>query len=433
MKETSRNLEKHVRSLTDDIGIRLAGSPQEYQAAEYIAGAFRQYSSRVTIEEYPVKERCVTSEKLEIQMNGQWKEFPCSLFSSAPSTDGKRVEAELVFFDTETGYQRPDLSFLTGKALVHLGCHIENEDSYRRLMEAKPAFILFVDTRFTGTVQLADGLFPVYVQKYGAVPSLNVAYMDVWKWLRGNASRAGIAVRGGIRESKTTVVVCEIPGTVPGSGVIYAGGHHDTQAGTVGADDNAIGSACVIELARLLSSRTHKRTFRLISFGAEEQLSVGSAHYVRRHREEITEKGVFMCNFDSMGSALGWAEFTVNANPALCKLIADTFHKHDVYYTEKLVACPYTDQFPFAACTVPGIWIYRKNCIAGNYYHHRIDNTPEVIGFDQAAELVHAGADLMASLADMDDIAPYRSIPEELQKEIDTQFKAVYGGFQPSK
>ena len=429
MHKTSGNLEKHVRMLTDTIGIRLAGSAQEYQAAEYLAGQFRQYSPRVTIEEFPVRERCVTGEKLEVEINGQWQEFPCSLFSSAPSTDGRRVEAELVFFDTATGYQRPDLSFLTGKAVVHLGCHIESEDNYRRLMEAKPAFILFVDTRYTGTVQLADGLFPAYVKKHGAIPSLNVAYMDAWKWLQGKAARAAITVEGGIRESKTTVVVCELPGTDPSGGVIYAGGHHDTQAGTVGADDNAIGSACVIELARLLSAKPHKRTFRLMSFGAEEQLSFGSAAYVRKHRGEITKNGVFMCNFDSMGSALGWAEFTVNANDSLRQKIAEVFHRRGIYFVEHTAPCPYTDQFPFAACGVPGLWLFRKNCFAGIYFHHRVDNTPDIIGFDQAAGQVLAAAELLSGLADADDIAPYRGIPAELQKKIDALFGSVYGGF----
>ena len=429
MNITRTNLEKHVRMLTDTIGIRLAGSPQEDQAAEYIAGAFRQYSPRVTIEKYPVRERCITSEKLEVQLAGQWREFPCSLFSSAPPTDGKRLEAELVFFDTATGYQRPDLSFLTGKAVVHLGCHIESEDNYRRLMEAKPAFSLFVDIRYTGTVQLADGLFPAYVRKYGAIPSLNVAYMDAWKWLQGKAVRAAVTVSGGIRDSETTVVICEIPGTDPESGVIYAGGHHDTQAGTVGADDNAIGSACVIELARLLSARPHKRTFRLISFGAEEQLSLGSASYVRKHRGEIARNGVFMCNFDSMGSALGWSEFTVNANDALREMITRTYNRNNIYFVELTEPCPYTDQFPFAACGVPGIWLFRRNCTGGIYFHHRVDNTPDIIGFEQAAEQVHASFALISELADAEDIASLRGIPDVLQKEINSLFQAVYGGF----
>ena len=429
MSFSADELKRHVCYLTDDIGVRLAGSEGERLAADYIASEFKKYSDKVTVFEYPVFERCVTDEKLEVEINGSWQEFPCSLFGSAPSTDGKCIEAEIVFFDTATGYQREDLSYLRGKAVVHLGCHIESEDAYRRLMESQPAFILFVDVRYTGTVQLADGLFPAYVKKYGAVPSLNVAYMDSWKWLQNKAARARVQVSGGVRKSMTTVVVCEIPGTDPDAGVIYAGGHHDTQAGTVGADDNAIGSACVIELARILSQTPHKRTFKLISFGAEEQLSLGSASYVRQFRQEIEKNGLFMCNFDSMGSALGWGEFTINANDELRQLIKKNFNGNDVYYVESTAACPYTDQFPFAACGVPGIWLFRKNCGIGIYYHHRFDNTPDIIDFEMAANYVDASVKLVSFLADTEDVSSYRTIPENQQKEIDSLFQAVYGGF----
>ena len=429
MNFSANELSRHVHYLTDNIGIRLAGSKEELLAAEYIASEFGKYSDNVKILEYPVWERCVDAELLEVEINGKWQEFPCSLFGSAPSTDGKTVEAEMVFFDTATGYQNPDLSYLRGKAVVHLGCHIENEDDYRRLMEAAPAFILFIDTRYTGTVQLADGLFPAYVKKYGAVPSLNVAYMDGWKWLQEHSSKARICVCGTIRRSMTSVVVCELAGTDPSAGVIYAGGHHDTQAGTVGADDNAIGSACVIELARLLSQKKHKATFRLISFGAEEHLSVGSASYVREFREEIEKNGVFMCNFDSMGSALGWAEFTINANDNTRALIKEYFNGDGTYFVEHLAPCPYTDQFPFAACGISGMWLLRMNCAAGIYYHHRIDNTPDKLDFGIAASYVQTSAKMLDHIANCEDNSVYRGIPEETFKAVSEQFRAVYGGF----
>ena len=91
--------------------------------------------------------------------------------------------------------------------------------------------------------------------------------------------------------------------------------------------------------------------------------------------------------------------------------------------------CPYTDQCPFAACGVPGIWLYRKNCFAGNYYHHRIDNTPDIIGFEEAAKLVHTAADLLTDLADRENINPFCGIPIPFQSRIDAQFNTVYGGF----
>ncbi|MCQ2353087.1 MAG: M28 family peptidase [Victivallaceae bacterium] len=426
MNTTAENLKRHLSYLTEKIGVRLAGSPAERQAAEYIAAECRKYAPRVTIEEFPVNERCVTSEKLEVEIDGVYREFPASLFSSASTTDGKAVEAELVTFDLASGYQRKDLSHLAGKAVIHLGCHLENENDYRRLMEAKPAFILFVDVRYTGTIPLADGLFPAYAAKYGACPCLDVAYMDAWKWVQSGAKKARICVTGGSRKSKTTVVVCEIPGTDPDAGVIYAGGHHDTQAGTVGADDNAIGSAAVIEMARILSQTPHRKTFRLCSFGAEEQLSLGSASYVRAHRAEIEKDGVFMCNFDSMGSALGWNVFTTSIDDALRAKLYAVFNRNDLYFKENTAPDPYTDQFPFAAAKVPGIRIGRKNCTAGIYYHHRRDNDLSVIGFDVAATLVEAAAQFVAEIAD--ETGRYH-LDAAQQREIDRLFNAVYGGF----
>ncbi len=429
MKIIAENIERVTKSLTDDIGVRLAGSAQEYQAAEYLAAEFRKYSDNVTIEEFPVGERNVISEKLEVEINGKWQEFPCSIFGASVTTDNKVLEGELVIFDTASSYQKQDLSFITGKAVIHLGCHIENEDFYRRLMEAKPSFILFVDTRYPGKIPLADGLFPSYAKKYGSVPSLNVAYMDAWNWLKNKAVRAKVCVNGSIRQSKTTAVICEIKGTLDNAKVIYAAGHHDTQAGTVGADDNAIGCASIVELARVLAQKPHKHTFKLISFGAEEQLSLGSSSYVRKHRAEIEKDGVFMCNFDSFGSVMGWYEFTINGNSSLLNLIREIYNRNNIYYVETTLPCPYTDQFPFAACKVPGIWHFKKNCTSGLFYHHRVDNTPEIIDFDTVSQCVESSLEILEFLANCDDIDKYREIPADQQNAIDELFNTVYGGF----
>ena len=426
---SSEELKRIVCTLTDDIGVRLAGSVQERRAADFLAAEMKKYTPHVSIEEFPVFERCVESEKLEVFIDGEWKAYPCSLFSSAPGTGGKDVEGDLVFFDTATGYQRPDLSYLKGKAVVHLGCHIESEDAYRRLMAAEPAFLLFVDTRYPADIQLADGLFPAYVKKFGAVPSLNVAYQHAWKWKTSKAMKARINVVSEMHPAMTTVVVADLPGTDPQGGVIYAGGHHDTQADTVGADDNAIGSASVVELARILSEKSHKRSFRLMSFGAEEQLSLGSASYIRRHRAEIEKEGVFMANFDSCGSAMGWASFIVNAQPPLCDMVRHILNSYDIYYNEYHGCDPYTDQFPFAACGVPGMLFFRKNCSAGLFFHHRVDNTPDKLDFDVAASYVTAAAEIMETLADVGDLSAFRGIPDGLKPEIDDLFNKVYGGF----
>ncbi|MCP4453025.1 MAG: hypothetical protein GY809_16305, partial [Planctomycetes bacterium] len=39
-----QNIERHIRALTEEIGVRLAGSAQEKQAADYVADQFEHPS-----------------------------------------------------------------------------------------------------------------------------------------------------------------------------------------------------------------------------------------------------------------------------------------------------------------------------------------------------------------------------------------------------
>jgi aminopeptidase YwaD len=431
-KASPEKMMNYLKVLTEDIGVRLAGSDSERKAAEYIASTCQKYGGKVTIEEFPVWERAVEEEVLEIEINGEWISFPCSLFGCATTTNGETLEAPIVFFDSQGGYQREDLSFMKGKAVVHLGCHLDSREKYRRLMDAEPAFLLFVDTRYPGAAALADGLFPSYTAEFGSKPTVNVAYMDAWNWKAQNASAARLRVCGGRRRSLSQNVISEIPGSDPDAGIIYAGGHHDTQAGTVGADDNAVGSAAIIELTRLLAGLKLKRTIKLISFGAEEQLSVGSSNYVRAHRQEVEETGVFMFNFDGYGSLMGWTEIVYNGPEILKASLAESFHKNDIFYNLSEEIEPFTDQFPFAAAGTPGLWLNRRNCAAGRFFHHRFDDNISRVCPEVITTHVDSAADFIALLAEAEEL-PAMSIPEELRPEIKNIWQDFYGGWEGLK
>ena len=137
--------------------------------------------------------------------------------------------------------------------MVHLGSHIETADHYRRLMAARPAFLMFVDTRYPADAVTADGMFPAYVHRFGAVPTVSVAYQDAWNGYAAGASAARLCVIGGMRDSTSQNVIGELAGSDPSAGVLYVGAHHDTQADSVGADDNGTGVAAVLALAGALA------------------------------------------------------------------------------------------------------------------------------------------------------------------------------------
>jgi hypothetical protein len=422
-------LEAVMRELTEAIGVRLAGTPADAAAAAAVGAALRESGAGVRTESFPVRARVVAAERLEIRTGGRWKAFPASLFSNTPGTGGQPAEAPLVFFESPAEYRRPDLSHLRGKAVVHLGCHIESREAYRRLMEAKPAFLLFVDVRFPGGTPLADGMFPAYTEALGAVPVMNVAYRDAWNWQREGASAARLCVAGGMEEAQSENVIAELPGSDPDAGVLVLGAHHDTQAGSPGADDNASGVAGLVELARVLAPVPRLRTIRLISFGAEEQLSVGSAAYVRRHRDEIARSVRLIFNLDSIGSGLGWTEIWCNGPDELDGVVAGWFERGGLYPSIKHGIIPYSDHFPFVAAGVPGVWMWRPNCSNGRFFHHRPDDDMSRVSPARMAAHLDALAAGMAELAQAATLPFSRAMPEDRKAQADLLWQDLFGGW----
>jgi len=426
----AQTIERHIRVLTEDIGVRLAGSEAEKQAGDYVADQFKQTGAEVWIENVNVQERAVQAECLEACIDGSWHRVNCSLLSNAAGTEGRTLEAPSVFFASETDYQKEDLSFLTGKAVVHLGSHIESAEQYRRLVQAKPAFVLFVDVRYPGTVATSDGMFPSYVHAYGALPIVSMAFLDAWAWKEKNVSSIRLGVTGGMRPAVSPNVIAELPGSDPGAGLLLVAGHHDTQADSVGADDNATGVAVVLELARTLSSVPRKRTIRLISFGAEEQLSQGSAAYVRQHREELTQQGQFMLNFDACGSLLGWTELFCCGPDLMGDYLNGFFKAQEEYIKLNPEVIPYSDHFPFTACGVPSAWVTRMNCTSGRFFHHRPDDTIDRVCPKKLAQLSLISHNILEQMASTDTQAFPAHIPDTQQKEVNRQWHELFGAWQ---
>jgi Peptidase family M28 len=422
-------LAQDLAVLARDIGVRLAGTPSERAAADYIIGRARLTRAHVWEEPFPMRARVVSEEQLEVLIGGSWHPYSCSLFSSTPGTNGDWRTAEIATL-TPTDYQRDDLGHLRGKAVIHLGCHIASRNAYRRLMEAGPAFLLMVDTRYPGATPLADGMFPEYTAAIGAVPTLNVAHQDAWSWVAHGAAEARCRVVGGMVPAISQNVVIDLPGTDLAHEILYASAHHDTQAESPGADDNGSGVVGVLELARLLQDRTRRRTVRLVSFGAEEQLSVGSAAYVRVHRDEVSRQGRLMYNLDSYGSHLGWLQLYLNAHPDFEGTFAPHFRDAGLYYQVITRVVPYADHFPFVAAGLPGVFHHRANCDSGRFFHHRPDDDLSRVSARVIARDVSAVAMWLDEMSRIDALPFTPGVPEAQRPEIASCWEDLFGGWQ---
>ena len=428
---TPQHLARHIEYLCREAGVRLAGTGGEKKAADYATAEFSAAGADASVETFPVKSRAVTEERLEVCLDGAWRTYPCSLFSSTPGTDGRPVEAPLVFFEAPAEQGRADLSALRGKAVVHLGCHIESREVYRRLIEARPAFFMFVDVRYPGTRPRADGMFPAYTRDLGAVPVVNVAYRDAWEWCVRGAAAARLTVAGGMVGGVSQNVIAELRGDDRDGEILFLGAHHDTQADSVGADDNATGVAGLLELARVLAPLPRRRTIRLISFGAEEQLSVGSAEYVRARRAEIARRGRLMFNLDSFGSWMGWNELVANGPGALCETVRAAFAGRGLGARIDGGIMPYADHFPFVAAGCPGVTLIRPNCTAGRFFHHQPDDDPSRVSCEGMARLLDAVADCIADLAARAELPFEAKIPGDQAREAEKFWADLFGGWNP--
>lgn len=417
------NILKDVAYLTRQIGVRLSGSPQEHEAAEYLQRRFLEYVPECEIETFPTvcSDVAVT---LQLHTATGWKDLPAIRLNLTEVVNC--LEAPLVVWDNHTDYQREDLSCLTGKAVLHWG-NIGPEDHYCRLMAAKPAFLMVVDTRYPTQSPVANSLLPAWVKRYGAVPSVSVSYLTAWELMRQTADLARLQMTGATYPGTSCNVIATLPGTDPDAGIVYFGSHMDSMANSVGADDNAVGCAILVELARTLAKTSHRRTLRFIAFGTEEQLSVGSAVYLRQHREEVASQGVFMCNFDSCGSMLGWNNFTINANDALAETIRQILNEKDVYYLADRSPDPYNDLFPFTLLGVPGITFLRKTCESGKHYHHQPENTLDILSGSVAEKLASAAYALVSRIA-QNDLDAF-GIDPSTRERVNALWEAEYGGW----
>src|SRR5262249_40943221 len=80
-------------------------------------------------------------------------------------------------------------------------------------------------------------------------------------------------------------VIADVPGTDPGAGMIVIGGHLDSRGLGRGAIDEGAGAGITVAAAhRLMQAGAHRRTIRVVLFGAEEPGGFGGdALYARHH------------------------------------------------------------------------------------------------------------------------------------------------------
>lgn len=115
-------------------------------------------------------------------------------------------------------------------------------------------------------------------------------------------------------------VVCFKPGIINPKEYIVIGAHYDSYCGNAdpmitapGADDNASGTAAVLELARILKDVPFNNSIMFVTFSVEEMGLIGSAHMASELKAQSTDIE-FMLNYDMVGFTMGDADSVVLYN-----------------------------------------------------------------------------------------------------------------------
>lgn len=174
-----------------------------------------------------------------------------------------------------------------------------------------------LNTRYTGSagsIYMAERLYT-----YFFALGLKVEYDSFVEKALGTLTTNVIAEQSGEKEGEAARPLLLIA-HYDSLGERNLKGISNPQIPAYGANDNGVGLAGLMEVARLLSSYRFKQPVRYIAFGAEEQGMLGSQHYASNHLKATSLTAVI--NIDSFGYNPGaddWVVLTYDHNSGAIK------------------------------------------------------------------------------------------------------------------
>ena len=412
--------------LCNDIGVRLAGSRGEAQAAEFVASRFHELGLDTRIQEFPCLTYAPQQEGLRIKVGGRWRASRCTSVAHSPSTPSEGIEGRIAYLGKGTPAEiaRADTNGAIGLMWGTIG---GGASTLERLCNCGLAALLMVDERYPFDWPIAVGL-PAGWIKLLTIPAAAVPYPAAWEIMRSGATDAQLRLQVEVTPSVSQNVIAELPGH-KGLAPVIISGHHDTVINCVGADDNAAGTVCAIEAARLLQGQNLRRPVRFIAFGAEEQLSEGARMYALDPRNQAGETALAV-NLDAVGTWAGEDLAFVTGARELMSYTRKRLREADMIATVKGEISPYSDQYPFNRVGVPSVWFYRMNTADGRWHHHASHDNLDVISPQALAMTATAATHIAHDLTARDEMPFPREFPASHQRAIAGFERDVFGPYE---
>ena len=295
-----------VKSLTTEIGPRLAGSPGEARARDWGVAKLKALGFKnVRIEPFDIPYWARGKERVEIVSPFPQPLVATALGGSVATPEGG-VEGPVVRFDTLSALASAPPASLEGKIVfVDEGMARTQDGSGYGTAVAKrsgaaieagkrgaiAAIIRSVGTDLTRRNPHTGAMS--YRDAARKIPAVAISNPDADQLARAlDTSKAPVVVRLDVSvETKAAAPSGNVIGEIPGKTdeIIVIGGHLDSWDLGTGAVDDGAGVAITMAAAKLVGDLPGRprRTIRVVLWGAEETGLHGARAYAMTHAEEL--------------------------------------------------------------------------------------------------------------------------------------------------
>lgn len=361
-----------------DLGPRWQGSPGEQKALDFLERALAE-ELRVEFakETFPYLSFLPKSARLQT-LTGPKKDIACEALAYSPSME---AEGELVFVP-EAALPEADVFekiVLTDAVRSYLAYPVVRKGG---------ALGLVLGNHLPGNLLRAG--VTSYEGRLGGIPAVAVGAEDTARLKdraqKGTRIRMEVAATAGRAEGVNLVVR---QGEDTGRGRMLVCSHYDSMWLGPHANDNATGTAAVLELIRCFKDTPHGLTFLLC--GGEELGFWGSRAFAGGHDEECRALQAILCT-DALSSNQGPVE--IGVTEALAPTLRSLTRQHGVSVgTWNIPPRPGSDHASFASFEKPTVWL-----TTNSPYYHTAADVPEHVDLDNLRLHTALARDIITSI-----------------------------------
>ncbi|MCC9136334.1 M28 family metallopeptidase [Pontibacter silvestris] len=305
--------------------------------------------------------------------------------AGSPSAQGtaKVLQLDTLIFSDNIAASKFFSQDFSRKALVY-----RQQDVERLSQLPEPYQLLLQKAKVQ--VMLQQGLLTTVARQQNDVPVLEVLE-DVWP---SKAKKITYNIQADFAPAyKTQNIIAVAKGNVVPDSFIVFSAHYDHLGGQgkgvyfPGANDNASGTAMLLELAEYYSQPEHQPKYSIVfmAFAAEEAGLVGSSYYVQHPLFPLSQIK-FLINLDLLGTGdKGMMVVNGTVYPEQFNLLRQLNEKHQ--YLPQIRSrgkAANSDHYPFSERGVPAFFFYT---LGGTAAYHNILDRPEQLPLTKFPEV----------------------------------------------